>query len=287
MPQLTDQKYIRALLSRHNFTFSKGLGQNFLINPEVCPAMAELSGAKAGVGVIEIGPGIGVLTAELAARAEKVVCVELDERLFPVLGETLAGHDNVTLIHGDALKLDLGHIIGMHLAGLEVILCANLPYYITSPILMRILESRLRIGSITVMVQKEAAERICAAPGSKEAGAISAAVWYYAEPEILFAVGKTSFLPAPKVDSSVIKLTVRQKPAVDPVDEAHFFSVIKAGFSQRRKTLHNSLSSGLGVAKDELSLIFAAANLSPKARAEELTLSDFCRLSDTMVQKKY
>ena len=188
MPTLTDPAVIKELLQRHGFSFSRALGQNFIINPGVCPKMAELGGAAPGVGVLEIGPGFGVLTAELCRRAEKVVAVELDDRLPPILAETLAEFKNVTIVQGDAMVLDLPALLEEHFAGMPVVVCANLPYYITSPIIMRLLEGPLPIRSLTVMVQKEAAVRITAAPGTRECGAISAAVWYYSTPKLLFPV---------------------------------------------------------------------------------------------------
>ena len=197
MPTLTDPAVIKELLQRHGFSFSRALGQNFIINPGVCPKMAELGGAAPGVGVLEIGPGFGVLTAELCRRAEKVVAIELDDRLPPILAETLAEFKNVTIVQGDAMVLDLPALIEEHFAGMPVVVCANLPYYITSPIIMRLLEGPLPIRSLTVMVQKEAAVRITAAPGTRECGAISAAVWYYSTPKLLFPVSRGSFLPAP------------------------------------------------------------------------------------------
>jgi len=187
MQNLTDINVVRDVLSRHGFTFSKALGQNFLINPSVCPQMAECCGAD-GQGVLEIGPGIGVLTAELAKRAQKVVSLELDKRLLPVLAETLADFDNVTIVNDDVLKVDLRALLEEHFAGMEVCVCANLPYYITSPVIMRLLEERLPFCSITVMVQKEAADRLCAPVGSREAGAVTVAVQYYARAEKLFSV---------------------------------------------------------------------------------------------------
>ena len=208
MPTLTDPAVIKELLQRHGFSFSKALGQNFIINPSVCPRMAELGGVAPGVGVLEIGPGFGVLTAELCRRAEKVVAVELDDRLPPILAETLAEFHNVTIVPGDVMELDLSALIAEHFAGMPVVVCANLPYYITSPVIMRLLEQPLPIRSLTVMVQKEAAQRITAAPGTRECGAISAAVWYYSTPKLLFSVSRGSFLPAPAVDSAVIRLDI-------------------------------------------------------------------------------
>ena len=286
MSQLSNSKTVREILSRHGFAFSKKLGQNFIVNPSVCPRIAQEGGAGPDVGVLEIGPGIGVLTWELASRAKKVVAIELDGRLLPVLDETLAEFSNVTVVHGDVLKIDLAQLLRQEFSGMEVVVCANLPYYITSPIVMRLLEARLPVKSITVMVQKEAAARICAAPGEKNAGALSAAVSYYARPRILFPVSRGSFLPAPEVDSAVIRLDVRQKPAVNPPDEALFFRVIRSGFSQRRKTLANSLSSGLSIPKERIGAALKEAKISSSARAEELTLEDLCRLTARILEEE-
>lgn len=274
---LTNLSEVRALLNRHGFAFSKALGQNFLVNPTVCPRMAEASGAR-GIGVLEIGPGVGTLTAELAKVAKKVVAVELDDRLPPILAETLADFDNVAVVQGDALTLDLAALIADRFGDLPVVLCANLPYYITSPLIMRLLEERLPLRALTVMVQREAADRLCAAPGTRACGAVSLAVSYYARPEPLFHVSRGSFLPAPNVDSRVIRL-VLQPPPVSVPDEAAFFRLIRASFSQRRKTLVNAASSGLALPKDVVAAAVAAAALPPTARAEELTLDDFARLA--------
>ena len=279
--RLTDMAYVRALLTRHGFRFSKKLGQNFLINPSVCPRMAEACGAAPDTGVLEIGPGIGVLTRELAQRAARVAAIELDDRLPPVLAETLAGQDNVRIIRGDCLKLDLRALLQKEFGGMPVSVCANLPYYITSPILMKLLESRLPVTNITVMVQKEAARRLCAAPGTREAGAVTLAVQYYAEAEVLFSVSRGSFLPAPNVDSAVIRLTVRSAPPCRVRDEEQMFRLIRAGFGQRRKTLQNALTAA-GFARDRLAAAMAAASISPTARAEQLTLDRFAALSDAL-----
>ncbi len=281
MPTLTDIRTVREILSRHGFSFSKALGQNFLINPSVCPRMAQschpdLAGDFA---VLEIGPGLGVLTKELAQVARRVISIELDTRLLPILQETLAEFENVTVISGDALKLDLAEILGTHAKGLPVVVCANLPYYITSPILMHLLESRLPFESITVLVQKEAAQRLCAVPGTRECGAISLAVSYFAKPEILFSVSRGSFMPAPNVDSSVIQLRLRKTPPCELVDEALFFRLIHAAFQQRRKTLANSLCNA-GFSKEVVREVLKKANLSPTARAEELSLEQFAALTD-------
>ena len=281
--RLTDIGYIRDVLERHGFHFSKKLGQNFLVNPSVCPRMTEACGASAESGVLEIGPGIGVLTRELAQRAGRVVAIELDERLPPVLAETLAGQDNVEIVQGDCLKLDLAALIAEKFGDREVAVCANLPYYITSPIIMSLLESRLPVTNITVMVQKEAAQRLCARVGTREAGAVTLAVQYYAEAETLFTVSRGSFLPAPNVDSAVIRLTVRKTPPCPVRDEKVLFRLIRAGFGQRRKTLLNSLGSA-GYGKDVLAAAFAAAEVSPTARAEQLTLAQFAALADALTQ---
>ena len=279
MGQLTDIKTVRELLARHGFYFSKALGQNFLINPSVCPRMAEACGADSQTGVLEIGPGIGVLTHELAKRAAKVVAVELDTRLLPVLDESLVEHTNVRIVHGDAMKIDLAALIAEEFAGLNVAVCANLPYYITSPLLMQLLESRLPIDSITVMVQKEAAQRLCANPGTRECGAVTLAVAYYAEAETLFSVSRGSFMPAPNVDSAVIRLKIRREPPVQVVREDTLFRMIRAAFGQRRKTLSNALS-GAGLTKSQIATILEKAGISPQSRAEELSLAQFAAIAN-------
>ena len=281
MNPLSDMGVIKNLLARHGFTFSKSLGQNFLVNPSVCPRMAELSGAKQGVGVLEIGPGIGVLTTELAARASRVAAIELDRRLLPVLDETLGEFDNVTVIPGDVMKLDLNALLEEQFGSMPVVVCANLPYYITSPVIMRLLEGRLPVQSITVMVQKEAADRLCAPLGTREAGAVTAAVSYFAQAQKLFQVSRGSFLPAPKVDSTVIRLDIRETPPVN-APERELFRVVHAGFGMRRKTLLNALSSGLGLSKDTVAQAISSAGLAPTVRAEELTLQQFAALTNQL-----
>ncbi|HIS69688.1 MAG TPA: 16S rRNA (adenine(1518)-N(6)/adenine(1519)-N(6))-dimethyltransferase RsmA [Candidatus Gallacutalibacter stercoravium] len=282
MGALSDIRTIQEILSRHHFTFSKAMGQNFLINPSVCPRMAQMGGAAPDAGVLEIGPGIGVLTCELAQRAGKVVAVELDKRLLPVLEETLHDYSNVTVINQDVMKADLAGIIKKEFGKMDVYVCANLPYYITSPVIMRLLEERLPIKAITVMVQKEAAERLCAQPGTRQAGAVTLAVRYYAEPVRLFQVSRGSFYPAPHVDSAVIQLNIRQTPAVAVRQEKLFFQAVHAAFAQRRKTLLNALSSGLGLAKEQAGGILSRANVSAGLRAEQLTLEQFAAIADAM-----
>lgn len=280
--ELTDIGVIKDLFSRHGFSFSKSLGQNFLINPSVCPKIAELGGCGNGVCAIEIGTGVGVLTKELAKRCDKVVAVELDERLKPLLEETLAEFDNVEVIFADVMKTDLRAIIEEKFGGKETVVCANLPYYITSPVIMKILEERLPIKALTVMVQKEAAERICAKPATRECGAISYAVSWYSAPKILFRVNRGSFMPSPNVDSAVIRLDVKPERALPADEEQRMFKIIAAGFSQRRKQLANPLSAAFAADKTTLCEIFASLGIKPTARAEELSLDDYKNLAKAL-----
>jgi len=278
MRNLSDINVIKFVMGKHGVTFNKGLGQNFLVDPEVCPAMAEASGLNENTCAIEIGPGVGVLTAELAKRAGKVLSFEVDKRLLPVLAETLSDFNNVEIINEDVMKADLPKIIEEKCKGMEIAVCANLPYYITSPIIMLLLESKLPIKSITVMVQKEAADRLCAEVGSRDGGAVTVAVSYYAESEKLFFVPRESFLPPPKVNSEVIRLTVRKEPPVKVQNEEFFFKLVKAAFSQRRKTAENSISAGLGVNKNVVADALQQAGLEKTVRAEKLTMEDFANL---------
>ena len=279
MENLTNISVVQDLARRHGFHFSKGLGQNFLINPTVCPRIAELGNARPGFGVLEIGTGFGVLTAELAKRADKVVAVEIDQRLLPVLEETLADFDNVKIVLGDIMKIDVAALLRQEFGELPVAVCANLPYYITSPILMLLLESRLPLTSITVMVQKEAAQRLCAQVGTREAGAITVGVHYYGEARQLFPVSRGSFMPAPNVDSAVIRIDLHENPHPEGLDEKFFFRMVKAGFSQRRKTLANSLASLLGIPKQAVYDALEQAGLAPAARIEQLTMEQLFALA--------
>ncbi len=277
---LADINTLRSLLSKEGFSFKKSLGQNFLIDPTVCPLMAEHS-CNENTGVLEIGPGVGVLTRELAQKAKKVVAIELDERLKKILPKTLGEFSNVEVIFGDAMKLDLKEIIETRFEGCEsVSVCANLPYYITSPIIMMLLESRLPITHITVMVQKEAADRLCAEVGSRNAGAVTVAVTYFAQKEILFEVGRDSFMPPPNVDSAVIKLTVRENPPISVTDEKRFFRLAKSAFAQRRKTFLNTVSNTLGLPKDMLRQILTEAGIKETVRGEELTMEQLAYISE-------
>lgn len=280
MENLCDPKVVKYLLDRFGFRFSKDLGQNFLIDSQVPCQIAASCGAGQEDGVIEIGPGFGVLTNELAKQAQKVVAIEIDDRLIPILGHTLAEHNNVEVVHQDVLKTDLKGLIEEKFGGKQVYVCANLPYYITTPIIMALLEQQLPIHSITVMVQKEVAQRLCAEPGSKDAGAISLAISYYTEPEILFDVDKTCFMPSPKVDSTVMRLKLREKPAVQVENEKLFFQLIKGAFAQRRKTFANSLSSsGYGISKERIYEALDQMGLPQNIRGERLTLENFAEMT--------
>ena len=282
MGNLSDIGVIKSVLQKHGFTFSKALGQNFIVNPSVCPRIAEEGGAREGVGVLEVGAGIGVLTAELAKRADKVVCVELDTRLLPVLDETLADFDNIKIINGDILKVDLHKILEEEFGDMPVIVCANLPYYITSPVIMRLLESRLNIESVTVMVQKEAAVRLCADVGSRDSGAVTVAVDFYSDAQKLFDVSRGSFMPAPNVDSAVIRLDIRKEVPIEVSDEKFFFSMVRSAFSQRRKTASNGISSGLGMPKQKVIEAIENAGLPATVRAESLTMEQLGALCEEL-----
>ena len=277
---LCNEKDIRALLGRHGFRFSKSMGQNFLIEGWVPRDIADASGADEHCGVLEIGPGIGPLTVQLAQRAGRVAAVELDKSLLPILDETLAPYDNVTIIPGDAMKLDLAALAAEQFPGLTPLACANLPYNITTPVITALIEAGC-FQAITVMIQREVALRICAAPGSADYGAFSLFCQYYTTPELLFQVPPECFLPAPKVTSAVIRLVPRQTPPQDLVEEKLFFRVVKAAFAQRRKTLLNTLSSSLGSSldKDGLRQAVQEAGLSPDVRGERLGIAEFAALA--------
>ena len=281
---LCNRNHIQALLSRHGFHFSKSLGQNFLIDSSVPLRIAEGCGADESCGVLEIGPGIGPLTAQLAKRAAKVVSVELDRRLYPVLAETMGEFDNFTLVEGDIMKCDLDALVQEHFGGLRPILCANLPYNITTPLLTRVVESGL-FESVTVLIQKEVAQRICAKPGTADYGAFSLLMQYYTEPELLFIVPNTCFLPPPKVTSAVIHCPTRKTPPVQVNSEASLWRAVKAGFAQRRKTLVNSLQSGYPLPKDVLAAAIAECGLPADVRGEKLSLEDYARLADALDAK--
>ena len=282
MGNLTDIGVIKDIINRYGFSFSKNLGQNFLINPSVCPKIAEFGNANENFGIIEIGTGFGVLTAELAKRAKKVVAIEIDPRLIPVLDETLAEYHNVRIINKDVLKVDLHRLISDEFAGLSVAVCANLPYNLTSPIIMYLLEQRLPLKSITVMVQKEAGQRLCARLGTRETGAVSVAINYFAAPKMLFNVSRGSFIPRPNVDSCVIRLDIREKTPEGVENEAFFFKTVRGAFSQRRKTLCNSVSAAFDISKDMVSQVILDAGLNADIRPEQMKMEDFIRFSNLL-----
>ena len=279
---LCDIREVKALLGRHGFRFSKSMGQNFLVADWVPREIAAAGGGDGGCGVLEIGPGIGCLTRELCRCAGKVVSVELDHALLPVLGETMDGAENFTLISGDILKLDIPALADQHFQGLTPLVCANLPYNITTPVLRALVEAK-RFASITVMVQREVALRLAARPGTGDYGALSVYMQYHTQPEVLFDVPPSCFLPTPKVTSAVVRCQVRTVPAVHTAcGEDFFFQVVRAAFAQRRKTLLNSLSSVFGSqpGKDRLAAVIANCGLHPAVRGETLGLEEFAALAD-------
>ncbi len=280
---LCNSNDIKALLGRHGFRFSKSMGQNFLIQGWVPRDIADASGADQSCGVLEIGPGIGPLTVQLARRAGRVAAVELDRDLLPILDETLAPFDNVTVIPGDAMKLDLAALASQQFPGLTPLACANLPYNITTPVITALIEAGC-FASITVMIQREVAKRICAAPGTPDYGAFSLFCQYYTQPEYLFEVPPECFLPAPKVTSAVIRLVPRRSPAQTLVEDAFFFRVVRASFAQRRKTLLNGLSAAFGdrLGKDQLRQAIARAGLPEGIRGERLGIPEFAALAQAV-----
>ena len=279
---LCDIREIRALLSRHGFRFSKSMGQNFLVAGWVPREITAASGADGAHGVLEIGPGIGCLTRELCALAGQVVSVELDKALLPVLAETMAGADRFTLIPGDILKLDVPALVDQHFQGLTPLVCANLPYNITTPVL-RVLASCGRFEAMTVMIQREVALRLAARPGTGDYGAFTVFMQYYSQPEILFDVPPDCFLPAPKVTSAVVRCRMRQTPAVSPAcGQDFFFRTVRAAFAQRRKTLANSLASVFGLGRERIASAISACGLSPTVRGEVLGLEELANLADRL-----
>lgn len=276
---LCDLNTIRLLLGRHGFRFSRSMGQNFLIEGWVPDGLVEGAGVSLQNGVLEIGPGIGPLTMRLSNAATKVVAVELDRSLLPVLAETLAGRNNVEIIPGDILKLDIGALVDEKFSGLTPMACANLPYNITTPVLSALIDSR-RFAQIAVMIQREVALRICAAPGTAEYGAFSIYCQYHTAPELLFDVGPECFVPAPKVTSSVVRMTPRHMPPIAVQDEKRFFRLVKTAFGQRRKTLLNALAAGLGgVERDSIRAAILSCGLPEDIRGERLGIPEFAALT--------
>lgn len=279
--RLYSPSHIKDILARHGFRFSKSLGQNFLIDGNIVRNIVE----KAGVGsedlVLEIGPGIGTLTEELALNAKKVLAVEIDKKLIPILSETVGKYKNIEIINDDILDVDLEKLIEEKLEGGPVKIVANLPYYVTTPIITKLIETGLNIESIVVMVQKEVADRMVAGPGSKTYGSLSVLIDYYTEPEIILNVPKTVFMPQPKIDSSVIKFNIRKE--VLQVDREKLFQLVRAGFSKRRKTILNAISSyGFDIEKDQVRRALEVSNISPSERAENLSTEDFIRISKNL-----
>jgi 16S rRNA (adenine1518-N6/adenine1519-N6)-dimethyltransferase len=276
---------IKDIMKKHNFKFSKKLGQNFLIDGNIIESICDNSEISESDGVIEIGPGIGVLTYELCKRAKKVIAIELDKSLIPVLEENLEEFDNFKLIQGDVLNVDLKTLIKEEFEGLNVKVVANLPYYITTPIIMKLLEDRLDIDKIVVMVQKEVADRLSSGPGTKDYGAITVAVNYYADTETIVKVPSSVFMPRPNVDSAVISLDIDKEPKVKVKDEKLFFRVVKAAFGQRRKTALNSIGSlELGLSKDEIREALEQTVTDPKRRGETFSIEEFADLADTLYE---
>ena len=279
--ELTNYQEIRLLLARHGFRFSKSLGQNFLIADWVPRRIAESAGLDEETGVLEIGPGVGCLTAELSDRAGKVLAVELDRSLEPVLRETLAGRENIELFFGDALRQDIPLLVSEKFPGLRPVVCANLPYNVTTPLLTALLRPGC-FERVTVMIQREVARRICAAPGTSEYGAFGIFVNWHAEAELLFEVPPSCFVPQPKVSSAVIRLTRREKPPVDAADETLLFRVVRAAFNQRRKTLTNALSSGLSIDRERVAEALRNAGFDTGIRGETLDIGGFAKITDEL-----
>ena len=281
--KLTDISYARAVMEKHGIAPQKRFGQNFLISENVVSRIADTAGlGDSDLGIIEIGPGIGTLTQKLAERYKKVVSIEIDTSLLPVLEDTLSEYDNVKIISGDAMKTDFAELVREEFDGMRVAVCANLPYYITSPVIMRLLETDGLFESVTVMIQKEVADRLVAAPATAEYGAITASIGYYGEAERLFTVPAGDFVPAPKVNSAVVRIRLYgdNKPHV-PQDEALFFRTIKIAFEQRRKTLANALSAGFGeLTKDQIVQIISDCGHPADIRGERLDVAQFVALSD-------
>ncbi len=286
-PYLADARMTRDVLERHNFTIAKKFGQNFLVNPGIIEGIIEAAEICPDDMVIEIGPGIGTLTQYLCVAAGQVVAVEIDKMLIPVLEETLQGYHNVEVINEDILKVDIDRIVEEKNQGRPVKIVANLPYYITTPIIMTLLQRRIPFESITIMVQKEVADRMQAGPGSKDYGALSLAVQYYSDPEVVMSVPPTSFMPRPKVDSSVIKLDAVNEPKVNVSDESLFFRIIRACFNQRRKTLVNGLknSAELDFSKEVIESSIQAIGKPLNIRGEALTLEEFAELANVLAGK--
>ncbi|MFX3624214.1 MAG: 16S rRNA (adenine(1518)-N(6)/adenine(1519)-N(6))-dimethyltransferase RsmA [Ectobacillus sp.] len=290
MKDIATPNRTKMIIEKYGFSFKKSLGQNFLIDTNVLNRIVDFAEIGPNSGAIEIGPGIGALTEQLAKRAKKVVAFEIDQRLLPILAETLEPYGNTKVIHNDVLKADVNQVIAEEFEkGQDLMIVANLPYYVTTPILFKLLEERLPVRGIVVMMQKEVADRITAGPGTKDYGSLSIAIQYYMEAETVMTVPRTVFVPQPNVDSAVIRLLKRSKPLVAVKDEELFFAVVRASFAQRRKTLMNNLSNNLaGAPKDKaiLEQVILGAGIDPKRRGETLTIEEFAKLSDALYEQK-
>lgn len=288
MADLANPTRTIEILNKHGFHFQKRFGQNFLIDSHILEKIIEGAEVTEEDCVLEIGPGIGTMTQYLAEHAREVIAVEIDKTLIPVLEDTLSAYRNVTVINKDILKVDIAKIVEAHNQGKPVKVVANLPYYITTPIIMGLFESHVPLKSITVMVQKEVADRMQVGPGTKDYGALSLAVQYYARPKVIMTVPASCFMPRPNVDSAVIRLTRHEQPPVQVRDEEKMFGIIRAAFNQRRKTLVNSLANAgiLSVTKEEIMDSLSNLGLSPSVRGEALTLEQFAALSDLLQEKK-
>ena len=283
---LCNPSVVRALMAEEGIAFRKEFGQNFLIDQTVPERIADACADREDVLVLEIGPGIGCLTKELALRYARVVAVEIDNGLIPVLAKTMADFDNVRVVHGDVMEIDLAALIAEEAGGREVVVCANLPYYITTPILMRLLECGVRFSAITVMVQNEVAARLAATPEKGDYGAITAVLGYHGTVKKLFTVAPDCFMPPPKVSSAVVRMDLYQEKPYHPRDEKFFFSVIRAAFGQRRKTLANALGTLGGFSKELIAEAIAECGFSATVRGEKLSTADFVHLSDALLEKK-
>lgn len=284
---ISSPRRTKEIIAAHGFSFKKSLGQNFLIDQNILNKIVDAAGLDESTGVLEIGPGIGALTERLAQSAGAVTAVEIDQRLIPILSDVLAAYSHVKVRHADVLKVDLQELFREDFSGVnKVSVVANLPYYVTTPILMKLLEEKLPLANIVVMIQKEVADRMAAAPGGKDYGSLSIAVQYYSEPELICTVPHTVFIPQPNVESAVIRLKVREKPPVEVRDEQHFFEVVRASFTQRRKTISNNLKSRYfpKEGRERLEELLAQAGIEPSRRGETLSLTEYARLSDVLLE---
>lgn len=285
--EISSPRRTKEIIAAHGFSFKKSLGQNFLIDQNILNKIVDAAGLKENTGVLEIGPGIGALTERLAAEAGAVTAVEIDQRLIPILSDVLAPYPHVKIRYGDVLKVDLRQLFAEDFSEVErVSVVANLPYYVTTPILMKLLEEKLPLANIVVMIQKEVADRMAASPGGKDYGSLSIAVQYYSEPELICTVPHTVFIPQPNVESAVIRLKVRERPPIEVKDENHFFEVVRASFTQRRKTISNNLKARFfpKEGRERLEELLAAAGIEPSRRGETLSLAEYARLSDVLLE---